>query len=115
MLEGKSENLKKGKKVKIKHLGSRLRAWRKSVPMKSFELAKALSVSQGSLSDIENNKSLPSAETITALYINTNLDIIWMLTGEKKDDQDRSVPETDEDTLTFHIPKSIKNIIIGRE
>ena len=65
-----------------KFLGHRLRQWRQSVPLKSYELAKLISISQGSLSDIENNKSLPSADTISKIYLNTNINIIWLLTGK---------------------------------
>ncbi len=49
--------------------------------MKSYELAKLISISQGSLSDIENNKSLPSADTISKIYLSTNISIVWLLTG----------------------------------
>lgn len=63
-------------------LGDRLRQWRKSVHMKSYELAKLIRISQGSLSDIENNKSLPSADTIAKIYQSTNINIIWLLTGK---------------------------------
>ena len=62
-------------------LGDRLRQWRKSLPLKSFELAELIDISQGSLSDIENNKSLPSADTIAKIYLNTNINIIWLLIG----------------------------------
>ncbi|NIP99670.1 MAG: helix-turn-helix domain-containing protein [Nitrospinaceae bacterium] len=65
-----------------KNLGTRLRQWRKQLPLKSFELAKLIKISQGSLSDIENNKSLPSADTIAKLYQYTELNIIWLLTGK---------------------------------
>ncbi len=65
-----------------KFLGDRLREWRRSIPLKSYELAKLISISQGSLSDIENNKSLPSADTISKIYLNTNINIIWLLTGK---------------------------------
>ena len=50
--------------------------------MKSYQLAKLIRISQGSLSDIENCKSLPSADTIIKLYQHTNLNIIWLLTGK---------------------------------
>ncbi len=63
-------------------LGERIRVWRKSKFLKGYELAKILSISQGSLSDIENNKSLPSAETIARLHKLTELNVIWLLTGE---------------------------------
>ncbi len=62
--------------------GGRIRKWRKAANMKSFELAAILNISQGSLSDIENNKSNPSAPTIKAFLVHTDIDICWMLTGE---------------------------------
>lgn len=61
--------------------GFRLRKWRKSIPMKSFELARLIGISQGSLSDIENDKSNPSAPTIVKLLKKTNINVYWMLTG----------------------------------
>ncbi len=64
-----------------KYLGKRLREWRKTLPLKSYELARLIKISQGSLSDIENDKSLPSADTLTKLYQHTNINIIWLLTG----------------------------------
>ncbi len=65
-----------------KFLGVRLRQWRKSLPLKSYQLAKLIKISQGSLSDIENCKSLPSADTLAKLYQHTSLNIIWLLTGK---------------------------------
>jgi len=65
-----------------KFLGERIRQWRKTLPLKSYELAKLINISQGSLSDIENNKSLPSADTIAKLYKYTDVNIIWLLTGQ---------------------------------
>jgi transcriptional regulator with XRE-family HTH domain len=50
--------------------------------LKSYQLAKLIRISQGSLSDIENCKSLPSADTIAKLYQHTNLNIICLLTGK---------------------------------
>lgn len=73
-----------------KNLGTRLRQWRKQLPLKSFELAKLIKISQGSLSDIENNKSLPSADTITKLYQFSDLNIIWLLLGKGPMIRDRS-------------------------
>jgi len=65
----------------VQSLGDRLREWRRSIPLKSYELARLISISQGSLSDIENKKSLPSADTISKIYFNTNINIIWLITG----------------------------------
>jgi len=64
-------------------MGTRLRAWRKSQlpPMKAFQLAKLIKISQGSLSDIESNKSLPSGATIHNILVLTDIDLHWLLTG----------------------------------
>lgn len=70
------------RKGTAKNLGTRLRQWRKTLPLKSYELAKLIKISQGSLSDIENNKSLPSADTIAKLYQYSDLNIIWLLLGK---------------------------------
>lgn len=62
--------------------GPRIRKWRKATPMKGYELAKKLKISQGSLSDIENGKSNPSAATIVSFIKNTDINYHWMLTGK---------------------------------
>ena len=67
---------------KQKTTGKRLRAWRKSVPLKLMQLSRLIKVSQGSLSDLENDKSLPSATTLANLSIYTDLNILWLLTGK---------------------------------
>jgi transcriptional regulator with XRE-family HTH domain len=64
-----------------KTTGKRLRAWRKSVPLKLMQLSKLIKVSQGSLSDLENDKSMPSATTLANLSTYTDLNIFWLLTG----------------------------------
>lgn len=53
-------------------------------------MAKLIKISQGSLSDIENNKSLPSADTISKLYLYSDLNIIWLLLGKGPMTRDRS-------------------------
>ena len=80
-----------------KTTGKRLRAWRKSVPLKLMELSRLIKVSQGSLSDLENDKSLPSATTLSNLSIFTDLNIYWLLNGRGKAIREL-VPETDKDT-----------------
>ena len=67
---------------KQKTTGKRLRAWRKSVPLKLMQLSRLIKVSQGSLSDLENDKSLPSATTLANLSIYTDLNILSLLTGK---------------------------------
>ncbi len=46
-----------------------------------MQLSRLIKVSQGSLSDLENDKSLPSATTLANLSIYTDLNIYWLLTG----------------------------------
>ncbi len=79
-----------------KHLGGRLREWRKSIHLKSFELAKIIHISQGSLSDIENEKSLPSADTITKLHQFTDLNILWLLLNKGPATRSKMESETGE-------------------
>jgi peptidoglycan hydrolase-like protein with peptidoglycan-binding domain len=64
-------------------IGKRLREWRKEKDWKGYQSAKAIGISQGSLSDIENGKSFPSAPTIIKLMNKTEIDIYWLL-GVKK-------------------------------
>ncbi len=89
--------MKSGKsQVAQNFIGTRLRKWRKSCGLKGYELAKNIGISQGSLSDIENNKSLPSAETLIKLYKVTEINIIWLLMeeGPMNREKDLSVEST---------------------
>lgn len=62
--------------------GGRLRIYRKSKGYNIVNFSKLLKISQGSLSDIENNKSKPSATPIDNLIHNTDINIYWLFTGE---------------------------------
>ena len=66
----------------IEGVGTRLREWRQKEGLKGYQLAEQIHLTQGSLSDIENNNSLPSAETLTKLYKYTQVNIIWLLTNK---------------------------------
>jgi len=46
------------------------------------DISRRIHVSQGSLSDLENDKSLPSARTLTNLCLFTDLNLCWLLTGK---------------------------------
>ena len=72
----------------LSDLGDRLKAWRREHGLKSFQLAKQLRISVGSYSDIENGKSFPSARTLTAAIEHTDIDVIWLLTGENSADRE---------------------------
>ena len=68
----------------IKTMGQRLRAFRKSKNLKGYQFAKKIGISQGSLSDLENEISLPSAKTLKGLCLETDINIHWLLTGKGK-------------------------------
>ena len=63
-------------------VGGRLKYWRKVSTLRLVDVAALVRVSQGSLSDLENDKSLPSATTLTGLCQKTDMNICWLLTGE---------------------------------
>ena len=63
-------------------VGSRLKYWRKVSRLRLVDVASLIHVSQGSLSDLENDKSLPSAATLTGLCQKTDMNLYWLLTGE---------------------------------
>ena len=71
-----------GRKVECAGMGMRIRSWRESQGMKAKELARRLKISGGSLSEIENGKSLPSALTLASIHQNTGLNVGYVLTGE---------------------------------
>jgi transcriptional regulator with XRE-family HTH domain len=63
-------------------VGERLKYWRKVSRLRLVDVAALIQVSQGSLSDLENDKSLPSATTLTGLCQKTDMNLYWLLTGE---------------------------------
>jgi len=102
-----------------KTTGTRLRAWRKSVPLKLMQLSALIKVSQGSLSDLENDKSMPSATTLANLATFTDLNIYWLLLGsgpvtrDSNSDLDSSTEQSRlyEDFLYMMQDKKLKNIV----
>lgn len=67
--------------IAVSTVGKRLKSWRKHSMLKLIELSKKIRVSQGSLSDLENDKSLPSATTLANLCMYSDINIYWVLTG----------------------------------
>lgn len=63
-------------------VGGRLKYWRKVSRLRLVDVAVLIEVSQGSLSDLENDKSLPSATTLTGFCQKTDMNLYWLLTGE---------------------------------
>lgn len=86
--------------------GPRIRKWRKTRGLTGDQLAKIIKVSQGSLSDIENSKSNPSAPTIVSFIQKTDINVEWMLTGETGDINKGNIPTTEQSIL-----RGIKKLI----
>ena len=63
-------------------LGGRLRIYRESNDYNIVEFSKLLTISHGSLSEIENNKSKPSFTPINNLIQKTDINLYWLLTGQ---------------------------------
>jgi len=61
------------------YLGTRLKQWRKFNEMKGYQLAAQIGISQGSLSDLENNFSHPSCNTLGLFHLHTNINILWLM------------------------------------
>ena len=76
MLKKKSEHAEK--------IGCRLRESRKVLGLNLVTFSEKLGISAGSVSDIENGKTTPSAETIINILRNTEIDVEWLLTGQGK-------------------------------
>ncbi len=77
-------------------LGDRLRSWRKSIPLKGFQLAQKIGITGPALSELEKNRTLPSAGTLAKLARNSNLNILWLLTGEGDMYREESPDEEDD-------------------
>jgi len=63
-------------------VGRRLREYRKSKGMLGKDLARLIGISHGSLSDIENEKTKPSSDTIASIFRSTDINPMWLMLGE---------------------------------
>lgn len=95
--------------------GQRLREWRKSAHLKLVGLSEKIDVAASSLSELENEKSLPSADTLSKLCHQTNLNIIWLLTGHGSMIRDESGPEEKnylrEETIPYQSDQRLNELI----
>ena len=104
------------KKGKVIGAGPRIKEWRKSKNLKLDALAKIIKASQGSLSDIENGKSDPSAKTILGFMLYTDIDFVWLMTGKEGAIPGRSItPKRDRYIKKIKVSKNIQRILIERE
>ena len=77
--------MKRKKNDKFKEgVGKRLFHYRDSLGINVIKFSKKIKISQGTLSELENGISAPSARTLANLCAYTNVDIEWLLTGNSK-------------------------------
>ncbi|HEX9080263.1 MAG TPA: helix-turn-helix transcriptional regulator [Desulfuromonadaceae bacterium] len=67
-------------------IGRRIREYRQGKKIKVADFATLIGISQGTLSDIENEKTKPSAETLSSIVRNTDIDAGWLLAGKAKEE-----------------------------
>ena len=95
--------MKKEEIQKLDTVGKRLNAWRKAKTKPHLTLSgltKLIKTTQGSLSDLENDVSLPSATTLANIAEHTDLNIVWLLTGKGPVHQEEQ-EETNEQYMQF--------------
>ncbi|WP_213950990.1 helix-turn-helix domain-containing protein [Tepidanaerobacter syntrophicus] len=66
----------------LKTVGERIKYARKLKGLTQNDIYKLTGISSGNLSDIENNKVLPSANALISLKRELGVSIDWILTGE---------------------------------
>ncbi len=62
-------------------IGKRIKGYRTKKGLKVKEFSEKIGISQGTLSDIENEKTKPSADTLSLLIRHTDINPNWLLTG----------------------------------
>jgi transcriptional regulator with XRE-family HTH domain len=77
------------------NFGSRLKKYRLDKGLTGNKLAEIIGISQGSLSEIENGKREPSGKVFYGLAKNTDIDIKWLITGEKTGEGPKRLSEDD--------------------
>ncbi len=96
-------------------VGERIRIWRKKSGLTLKDVSEKIKISQGSLSDIENNNSYPSFDTIQSFCLHTTINLEWLVSGiGKMFDENKSAPATGvekkinvDDSYTFPISSDV--------
>ncbi len=88
-------------------IGDRIKSFRIEKKLTLVQLSDLIGISHGSLSGLENNKSKPSAETLSSFCLYTDIDIEWLLTGEKTK-KSREKTEKAEETRKFDILNEVE-------
>lgn len=64
-------------------VGNNIKYIRKLNKMSQIEFAKAINISQGSLSDIERGKGYPPLETVNSISQVFDVDLNWLVKGNE--------------------------------
>lgn len=67
-------------------IGGKVKSIRKELELNQLEFSRILGISQGRLSEIEQDKTKPSAETLIEMKRKANVDLNWLLDDENKSD-----------------------------
>jgi transcriptional regulator with XRE-family HTH domain len=62
-------------------LGERIKRIRKTNQLNQIDFANIIGVSQGTLSELEQDKYKPSMDTLIAIYNNFKVDLQWLIIG----------------------------------
>lgn len=62
-------------------IGERIQIYRKALGLKGKQFAAIIGISGGSLSDLENDKTKPKADTLESIVLKTDVNSMWLLTG----------------------------------
>ena len=115
----KKMETKKASSYGVEHilpgLGTRLREWRKAAGLKSFELARLIKMSQGSLSDVENNKSFPSANTLAGIRKHTDMDMDYLFFGETLNKKVKAGPQYGEEVMSVQVKEPGTYALVRKE
>lgn len=85
-------------------IGERIKNLRKNNKLTQNEFAKIIELSQGRLSELEQNKTKPSSDTLISICNNFNISINWLLTGEDmKGDNNRKPTKAEVDKFADEI------------
>ncbi len=79
--KSKSDQMQKTERFK-KTVGKRMRTFRKSTGLNVAGFAKKIRIGLGTLSELENGISAPSAQTLANLHLYTEINIAWLLTNK---------------------------------
>lgn len=84
-------------------IGQRIKDLRKSNNLTQKEFAKIINLSQGRLSELEQNKTKPSSDTLISICQHFKISINWLLTGENIEVPNRKATEAEADKFTNDI------------